>query len=60
MSTFAGDLEVSSKYTIASPKSERSAGISGSAGPGVMVVKYAMNVQLIRHNGRLPLAGLQL
>ena len=37
-----------------------SAGISGSSGPGVMVVKYAMNVQLIRHNGRLPLAGLQL
>ena len=27
---------------------------SGSTGPGVMVVKYAMNVQLIRHNGRLP------
>lgn len=33
-------------------------GITGSSSPGMMVVKYQMNIQLIRHNGRLPLAGL--
>lgn len=35
-----------------------SSGISGSSGPGVMVCRYSMSVQLIRENGRLPLAGM--
>lgn len=37
-----------------------SSGLSGSAGPGMMVVKYGLNVQAIIHNGRLPLAGLSV
>lgn len=35
-------------------------GISGSSGPGMMVERYPLNIQLIRRNGRLPLAGLQM
>lgn len=35
------------------------AGVSGSSGPGMMVVKYPLNVQVIRWNGKTPLAGLQ-
>lgn len=37
-----------------------SSGISGSSGAGVMLVKYSLNVQLIRENGLLPLAGMPL
>ncbi len=37
-----------------------SAGISGSSGPGVMVVKYSLYIAIIKRNGRLPLAGLSV
>lgn len=35
-----------------------SSGISGSSGPGVMVVKYGLYIALVRDNGRAALAGL--
>lgn len=37
-----------------------SLGIAGSSGPGMMVVKYALDIQLIRIDGALPVAGLLL